>query len=56
MHREGRKDLMIVGRFQYHAQRRKKGSAQRRKDLMIVGRLQYHAHVQRSKEGSDDSW
>ena len=48
MHREGRKDLMIVGRFQYHAQRRK--------DLMIVGRLQYHAHVQRSKEGSDDSW
>ena len=26
MHREGRKDLMIVGRFQYHAQRRKKGS------------------------------
>ena len=31
MHREGRKDLMIVGRFQYHAQRRK--------DLMIVGRF-----------------
>ena len=46
MHREGRKDLMIVGRFQYHAQRRK--------DLMIVGRFQYHA--QRSKEGSDDTW
>ena len=26
MHREGRKDLMIVGRFQYHAQRSKEGS------------------------------
>ena len=46
MHREGRKDLMIVGRFQYHAQRRK--------DLMILGRFQYHA--QRRKEGSDDTW
>ena len=46
MHREGRKALMIVGRFQYHAQRRK--------DLMILGRFQYHA--QRRKEGSDDSW
>ena len=26
MYREVRKDLMIVGRFQYHAQRRKEGS------------------------------